>query len=410
MGGQQFAAEAVHFDMKGFARVVAFDRANGLIEAEAGIEWPELIGWLEREQRGEKEPWAIREKQTGVDRVSLGGSLSANIHGRGLRFPPFVGDIESFVLVGADGEPRRCSRRENTDLFALAIGGYGLFGIVSRVTLRLTRRVKVQRIVEVIPVRDLIPWIDRRIGEGCVFGDCQYSTDLTSSAADHPGVLSCYQPVDPQTPVTADPVKLSESDWAELYTLARNDKKKAFERYSGFYRRTSGQVYWSDTHQLAGAFEGHRAAVKPAEGTEMITEVYVSRGAFVPLLSSVRKDFLEHGVDMTYGTIRFIEKDDESFLRWAAEPSVCIVCNLHVRRTAEGTRKATEDFRRVLDRTIEFRGRYYLTYHRWATREQVEACYPQFVEFLRLKRKHDPEERFQSEWYRHYRTMFADVL
>ena len=55
-------------------------------------------------------------------------------------------------------------------------------------------------------------------------------------------------------------------------------------------------------------------------------------------------------------------------------------------------------------------GSYYLTYHRAATREQVESCYPKFVQFLRLKKKYDPEERFQSEWYRHYREMFADVL
>jgi hypothetical protein len=52
-------------------------------------------------------------------------------------------------------------------------------------------------------------------------------------------------------------------------------------------------------------------------------------------------------------------------------------------------------------------GSYYLTYHRYATREQVEACYPQFPEFLRLKRQHDPEERFQSDWYRHYKKLFA---
>jgi protein-S-isoprenylcysteine O-methyltransferase len=30
--------------------------------------------------------------------------------------------------------------------------------------------------------------------------------------------------------------------------------------------------------------------------------------------------------------------------------------------------------------------------------------------FLRLKKRYDPEERFQSDWYRHYRTMFADIL
>jgi hypothetical protein len=51
-----------------------------------------------------------------------------------------------------------------------------------------------------------------------------------------------------------------------------------------------------------------------------------------------------------------------------------------------------------------------LTYHHWATRQQTEAAYPQFVEFLKLKRKYDPEQRFQSDWYRFYTTMFADVL
>ncbi len=37
-------------------------------------------------------------------------------------------------------------------------------------------------------------------------------------------------------------------------------------------------------------------------------------------------------------------------------------------------------------------------------------CYPQFVDFLRKKRRYDPAERFQSDWYRFYKTMFADAL
>jgi hypothetical protein len=38
----------------------------------------------------------------------------------------------------------------------------------------------------------------------------------------------------------------------------------------------------------------------------------------------------------------------------------------------------------------------------------VEACYPQMAEFLRRKLEHDPQERFQSEWYRHHRRMFGE--
>ena len=52
-------------------------------------------------------------------------------------------------------------------------------------------------------------------------------------------------------------------------------------------------------------------------------------------------------------------------------------------------------------------GSYYLTYHRWARRDQVERCYPEMRAFLREKKRFDPRERFQSDWYRHYRAMFA---
>ena len=78
--------------------------------------------------------------------------------------------------------------------------------------------------------------------------------------------------------------------------------------------------------------------------------------------------------------------------------------------SADGLARATGAYRRLIDRAIGHGGSYYLTYHRWATRSQVEACYPRFGEFLRLKRRHDPEDRFQSEWYRHHRAMFADNL
>ena len=51
-------------------------------------------------------------------------------------------------------------------------------------------------------------------------------------------------------------------------------------------------------------------------------------------------------------------------------------------------------------------GSYFLTYHRHAKGEQVEACYPQFRRFLEQKSAYDPDGRFQSDWYRHYRNVF----
>ena len=156
MGAQQFGTDTLHVDTRSFNRVLNFDPRSGLIEVEAGMQWPELIQASLTMQAGATEQWGIVQKQTGADRLSIGGSLSANIHGRGLRLKPFVGDIESFKLVSADGQVVTCSRSQNSDLFKLAIGGYGLFGVVSSVTLRLTQRQKLQRVVELVRIDDVM--------------------------------------------------------------------------------------------------------------------------------------------------------------------------------------------------------------------------------------------------------------
>jgi len=49
MGGQQFADGSLLVDTRSFNHVLSFDRERGLIDVEAGIEWPELIQYLHRE-------------------------------------------------------------------------------------------------------------------------------------------------------------------------------------------------------------------------------------------------------------------------------------------------------------------------------------------------------------------------
>jgi FAD/FMN-containing dehydrogenase len=145
-------------------------------------------------------------------------------------------------------------------------------------------------------------------------------------------------------------------------------------------------------------------------GSEVITEVYAPRHRLAEFLAAVRDDFRRHNVEVIYGTIRWIERDDESFLPWAKEPYACTVMNLHTEHTKAGLRHSAEAFRRLIDIAIRHGGSYFLTYHKHATRSQIETSYPQFADFLRLKRKYDPAEVFQSDWYRHYRKMFKDVL
>lgn len=415
MGGQQFGTGTVLVDMRQLNRVLDFNLEKGTMEVQAGAFWPGLITEYLRQQEGQGEQWGIAQKQTGADTLSIGGTLAANAHGRGLTMAPFISNVESFTLVNADGELVICSRRQNPELFRLAIGGYGLFGIVCSVTLRLIPRQKIERIVEVRDVDGLMSAFDDRIRSGFLYGDFQFAIDPASDDFLRKGVFSCYQPVDPATPMPQHVKELSDESWRMLLYLAHADKSEAFRRYSDYYLSTNGQLYWSDTHQLSFYPENYHRAIDQKTNTrhaasEMITEINVPREHLNSFLDEARDDFRTNKVDLIYGTIRLIERDDESFLPWARQAYACTIFNLHTDHTPEGIEHSAAAFRRLMDMAVRRNGTYYLTYHRYARREQVLACYPQFPEFLKLKKKYDPVERFQSDWYRHYTTMFKETI
>jgi len=412
MGGQQFCADGLLIDTRGLGKVLDFDKERGVIEIESGIQWPELITYLRETPADRERPWGIAQKQTGADRLSIGGAISANVHGRGLTMRPLIADLESFVLVNAEGEALTCSRSDNPDLFRLVTGGYGLFGCVYSATLRLVPRQVVERVVEVRLIDELAALFEQRIGDGFLYGDFQFATDAASDDFLRRGVFSCYRPVEHDGPLPVSQRALAREDWDRLIYLAHTDKARAFSEYSTYYLSTTGQLYYSDAHQMADYADGYHeridlllGAAHPA--TEMISEIYVPRERLNDFMAAVAEDFRAHDTDVIYGTIRLIERDDESFLRWATDRWACIIFNLHTVHTPDGLERAAEAFRRLIDRAIERGGSFYLTYHRWASREQLDACYPQLAEFLELKLAYDPGERFQSEWYRHHRRLLA---
>jgi FAD/FMN-containing dehydrogenase len=412
MGSQQFGTDTILVDMTGLNGLTAFDTERHLIEVSGGAFWPAIMDEYLRRQSGQAQQWGIAQKQTGADKISIAGTLAANAHGRGLTMKPFVSNIEAFTLINADGELVKCSREENADLFKLAIGGYGLFGIVSSVTLRLIPRQKIQRVVEIRTTEGLMDGFDRRIKSGFLYGDFQFSIDRNSDDFLHKGVFSCYKPVDQATVMPEHEKQLSDESWRTLLYLAHENKSEAFKRYADYYMSTNGQLYWSDMHQLSFYPEHYHRLIDQKmhathPGSEMITEINVPRAELTDFLAEVREDFRKNNVELIYGTVRLIEKDEETFLPWAKQPYACTIFNLHSSHTPSALHDSAEAFRRLIDIALRRKGTYYLTYHTYARKDQIVACYPNFPDFLALKRKFDPQERFQSNWYRRYKKMFA---
>lgn len=410
MGGQQFASNAVLFDLSQLDQVLDFDPEKGHLTVEAGIQWPQLVEELQIRQKHCAAPWVIAQKQTGADRLSIGGAVSANIHGRVLTKSPFVSDIEEICLVDSQGELQYLSREKNADLFALVIGGYGLFGIIYSVKLRLIRQTYLERKVEIASIEFLMDKLDSLVESGAIYGDFQFMIDDESDDFLKLGILSTYKPVSENRKL---PLRvLSAKKWRSLVKLAHTDKSRAFEIFSQHYLSTDGQTYLSDEFQLANYLDYYHEEIDALSpglpcGTELITELYVPRERLSDFMQAASLLLKNRKADVIYGTVRLIKADTETFMPWAKEDYACIIFNLHVEHTNSSIEYIAETMRSLIDLAIMRKGSYYLTYHKFAKKEQVETCYPEFAEFLKKKLAYDPQELFQSNWYRHYKTMFA---
>ncbi len=403
MGGQQFLTDGTLLDTSKLNAVVNFSPKAGLITVQSGMLWADLVSALLLLNREHNCHWSIIQKPTGADDISIGGSLASNIHGRVLGRKPFIQDIESFTAIMANGERKTVSRTENAELFSLAVGGYGMYCFVETITIRLQTSTKLLRKVELAGSETLIEKLSKRQEEGATYGDFQFCIDQSADTFLTSGILSTYHPLECSTKCDTGKLELTEDNWRQLVHLAHVDKQRAFQNYSDHYLRTNGQVYSSDTFQLSlyvNDYHEHlekRKAIR--KGSEMITELYVPKTRLHAFLKAAKRALMRQCADVIYGTVRMIEKDNETFLAWARDDFACIIFNLHVNHDQVSILRCKQSLRTLIEIALSMGGSYYLTYHRYAAKEQLLTAYPQFKTGIAKKLQYDPYGRFRSNWF-----------
>jgi len=65
----------------------------------------------------------------------------------------------------ADGSVVRCSRSENKELFSLALGGYGLFGIILDADLRVVPNERLRLEQYIVPLDQAMGSFERKLRE-----------------------------------------------------------------------------------------------------------------------------------------------------------------------------------------------------------------------------------------------------
>ena len=106
------------------------DTINNILTIGSGALWEEAINYLDKFHK------SIAVMQA-FSSFSIGGSIIVNGHGWQKNSQPISSSVISFTIMNYNGQILNCSRTENKELFSLAIGGYGLFGIILDVKLKV---------------------------------------------------------------------------------------------------------------------------------------------------------------------------------------------------------------------------------------------------------------------------------
>jgi FAD/FMN-containing dehydrogenase len=118
-------------DMRRLDRLIAFDEFSGVLTAEAGLLLSDIMsifvprGWF---------PVVT----PGTRNVTLGGALANDVHGKNHhRVGTFGNHVTSFTLVRSDRGVVKVDPQSEPALWAATIGGLGLTGVITELSIRL---------------------------------------------------------------------------------------------------------------------------------------------------------------------------------------------------------------------------------------------------------------------------------
>jgi FAD/FMN-containing dehydrogenase len=132
---QRARSESLALDASGLDRVLRLDGNRGMLEIQAAATWAALADY-------------VRPRGLALDAFAqaaglaptVGDAISRNCAGPDGR--PVCTHVATLTLVTPDGELKRASRDFNPDLFRLALGGHGVFGVLYSATLDLDSLVR----------------------------------------------------------------------------------------------------------------------------------------------------------------------------------------------------------------------------------------------------------------------------
>lgn len=284
---------------------IAWDRATGLLRAEAGTSLREILTLVVAQG------WFL-PVSPGTEYVTLGGAVANDVHGKNHhRSGTFGAYVTQLELLRSDGERVLCSRDANPDLFRATVGGLGLTGLITWVELRLkaipgpwiaSETIRFSSLDEFVEINDAsepgheytVAWLDSRDARGRGHYIRGNHTASATAAGSSGGVSDREArriglPFDcPST--TVNPVSVKVFNALYYRRQLRKQSAEVLRHYKPFFFPLDAIGGWNRVYGARGFFQ-YQCVVPRTDGARaikaLVQEIAASgQGSFLAVLKT----------------------------------------------------------------------------------------------------------------------------
>jgi len=397
MGGQSLLRDGWVLDMQPL-RGVELDSANSVVRVGAGATWRDVIPVLNAAG------FAPTVMQSNHD-FTVGGSLSVNCHGWHTDSEPIAGTVRSLRLLTADGQVVACGPGENPELFRLALGGYGMFGVILEADLAVVPNVLFRKPDFVsVSTSDYAATFAQRVYEAGSAVEMAYgrlSVDPNSFLDQ--AIIATFTAV-PDTrggvlPLT--PGLSSEVARAVYRNSAGGGAGKALR-----WLLEREAAPWFADEVSRNSVLNEPAAVfanRSADTTDILHEYFVPQARLAEFVGHAKEIIRRANGNLLNVTVRDVRRDTRTVLAYAHEDVFGLVMSFVQERTDNGEERMRSMTRELVDASIATGGSFYLPYRLHATKDQLRRAYPAWDSVMQAKDRYDPKHVFRNGLYDAYR-------
>lgn len=351
----------------------------------AGARWHQVIAALD--------PLGLSPKvmQSNAD-FGVASTFSVGAHGWPTAYGPMGSTVRSVKMLLADGSHITASRTENADLFAAAMGGYGLIGILTEME------------VEAVPNALLEPTFEVMQAEafGTAFPAAVKAVPMAygrlnvdRGAFFQDAMLVTYRPVEGEVPPAAGSGWLSKVSRHIFRAQLDNEwvKRRRWGIETGIGAALAGASSRSSLMNEPVITLDDRDPVR----TDILHEYFVAPDRFGDFLAACRAIIPQSYQELLNVTLRWVERDATALLSYAPQgPRIAAVLLFSQEMSPRAEGDMARMTRAMVDAVAGMVGAYYLPYRLHAAQAQFEAVYPRAADLVSLKRRVDPGLLFRN--------------